>query len=321
MSASKRDSESVYLQDRDLAFFRGLFESRLMTAAQAATLHFSGKKDYAKKRLQQLKAAGFIKAGQHRASEGEVLFLARRGFLILQEQGILSEYPPISLAGLQKRSQVSDFTIRHELDVMDVKAAFHSAIARTEQFSLAEFCTWPLIHQFEAQTSGYNGTEVLVKPDGFLRMHETESDGRFSKHTFFLEVDRSTETQSLLASRANCYLDYYKSGGFAVRNGAARSDFKRFPFRVLFVFKTPERRNNTTERLLHCVPPILNLVWLTTMAEVTSDPLGRIWIRPADYQKAVEGTSYERPNQSQVYRHQTQRDILVERHIRKRRLF
>ena len=40
---------------------------------------------------------------------------------------------------------------------MDVKAAFHSAIHATKQFSVAEFSTWPLLYQFEAFRPGYGG--------------------------------------------------------------------------------------------------------------------------------------------------------------------
>jgi hypothetical protein len=45
---------SIYLQKRDLALLRGLFESRVMTAGHIATLHFDNKPEAAKKRLQKL---------------------------------------------------------------------------------------------------------------------------------------------------------------------------------------------------------------------------------------------------------------------------
>lgn len=75
-------------------------------------------------------------------------------------------------------------------------------------------------------------------------------------------------------------VDYYKSGGFAARNGAARSDYKEFPFRVLMVFKTAERRNNTAERLLQSNLPVFKQACLSTLEEVTRDPFDAIWIRP-----------------------------------------
>src|SRR5204863_509907 len=136
----------------------------------------------------------------------------------------------------------------------------------------------------------YSGRQILVKPDGFIRIHEKEKDGGLSEHAFFLEVDRSTEVQDLLVTRAGSYLEYFKSGGFAERNGAPRSAYKEFPFGLLLVFKTAERRNNTVERLLQNNPPISNRVYLSTLEEVKTNPFGDVWIRPRDYRDAVNGT-------------------------------
>ena len=221
------------------------------------------------------------------------LYLSRKGLGLLQEHGVLTQYPAFDLPVLDRRARVSDLTIRHELEVMDVKTAFHAAIKSAAGFAIAEFSKWPLLNEFKVYRSGNNGPEILVKPDGFIRIHETELDGSKFEHTFFLEVDRSSEIQEVLIARAGCYFDYYKSGGFAVRNGAARSAFKEFPFRVLMVFKTAERRNNTAERLLQNNPPILTQVCLSTIEEVTRDPLGAIWFCPIDYRKVVERTPFD----------------------------
>jgi hypothetical protein len=299
MLTAKPDSAPVNLQERDLALFRSLFESRVMTAAHAAVLHFAGKREATKKRLQRLKAAGFITERRRKAYEASVLFLTRKAFKLLREQGVLADYPRLALPTLEKRARVSDLTIRHELEVMDVKAAFHAAITKTKRFTVAEFSTWPLLYEFQATRGGYGGAEVTVKPDGFIRIHEQEKDGGLSEHTFFLEVDRSTETQDTLISRAGCYLDYYKSGGFAVRNGAPRSAFKEYPFRVLMVFKTEERRNNTAERLLLHNPPILTQVCLSTQEEVQADPLGSIWMTPKAYRDVTKNTRFASPRRQQ----------------------
>lgn len=140
-----------------------------------------------------------------------------------------------------------------------------------------------------------------------------------SEHTFFLELDRSSETQEKLVARAGSYLDYYRSGGFAVRNGGTRADFKEYPFRVLMVFKTAERRNNTAERLLQNTPPILTHVWLSTFAEATSDALGPAWVRPIDYRDVTRGTRFDpegrRP--SWTYARQTERELFIAMKLRK----
>lgn len=322
MATSKTRADSLQLQDRDFTLLRGLFECRVMTGDHAVTLFFDGKGEAAKKRLQKLKAAGLISERPRRAFEPSILFLTRKGLVLLQGQGVLNDYPSFDLPALDRRARVSDLTIRHELEVMDVKTAFHSAVKTAPSFAIAEFSTWPLLNEFTAYRPGYNVTEVLVKPDGFIRIHETEADGGRFERTFFLEVDRSTETQEVLIARVGCYYEHYKSGGFADRNGARREDYKQFPFRVLMAFKTAERRNNTAERLLQTNLPVFKQVCLSTLKEVTHEPLGAIWLNPGDYREATKGTPFdpERQSQSRGYRHQPEREALIASKVKKFRL-
>jgi hypothetical protein len=101
-------------------------------------------------------------------------------------------------------------------------------------------------------------------------------------------VDRSTEPQGTLVTRAACYHDHYRRGGFARHVDAPRT---RPPdgatFRLLFIFKSHQRRDNTAARLLLLQPPILSQAWLTTYDEVIKDPLGPIWLRPIDFRNAA----------------------------------
>lgn len=273
----------VLIQERDLVLLRGLFESRIMTAAHIATLYFEGRKEAAKKRLQKLKAAGLVTERKRRVNEASILFLTRKAFVLLSNENLIAEFPRLSAATFERRANVSALTINHELEVMNVKQAFYSALKDSKAFSIAEFSTWPRLHEFKALRPGHGQTEILVKPDGFIRIHEKETDGGISEHTFFLEVDRSTETQTTLLNRAACYLDYYKSGGFAITHGAPRSSYKDFPFRVLIVLKSLARRDNTAAGLLESNPPIRTLVYVSTLKEVVADPTKQIWIRPIDY--------------------------------------
>ena len=319
MTKLRKLALSVNFQDRDLVILRGLFESRVMTSAHVAALYFGGRKEAAKKRLQKLKTAGLIGERGRRVYEHSVLYLTQKALVFLREQGVLSEYPQLGPFSLEKRARVSNITIHHELEIMDVKTAFHSAISKKTAFTIAEFSTWPLLYQFEAFRSGHGRREVAVKPDGFIRIHEKEPDGGLSEHTYFLEVDRSSETQDTLVTRASSYLDYYKSGGFAERNGAPRSAYKEYPFRVLMIFRNAERRNNTAECLLQSNPPILTQACLTTIEEVKTNPLGAIWICPTDYRDAIKGTSFDagRRREAWGYKRQTAREVFVEKKIRK----
>jgi hypothetical protein len=320
MAVSKKQSDSLQVQERDFALLRNLFESRIMTLAHATILCFDGKGEAAKKRLQKLKSAGLIAERPRRAFEPSVLFLTRKGIIQLQETGILENYPLFDLPALDRRARVSDLTIRHELEVMDVKTAFYSAVKNMTSLTVREFSTWPLMNEFKAFRPGYNNIQVLVKPDGFIRLHETESAGGKFERTFFLEVDRSTELQEVLIARSGCYFDYYKSGGFAVRNGVSRAEYKQFPFRILMVFKNAERRNNTAERLLLSNLPIFKQVCLATLADTIQDPLGSIWITPLEYREVTKGTPFapEELRPGWQYKRQSERDSYIDKNIVKR---
>jgi hypothetical protein len=312
---------SIELQDRDLAVFRGLLESRIMTAKHIAVLYFDGSRESAKKRLQKLKAAGFVAERVRRVNEPSILFLTRKALSELKAQGILSDYPDLSLASFEKRIPVSALTLRHELEVMDVKAAFYAAVRVRPQLTIAEFSTWPLLYQFEVRLDGYIGALRPVKPDGFVRIHETLANGDTAEHTFFLEVDRSSETIETLVRRAKLYLDYYRTGGFATQHGANPEDYKSFPFRVLMIFKNEERRNNVAERLVHCNPPILSLAWVSTFVEVIETPLDAIWIQPSDVREVTGESSSAYHIRSVAYRRQPRRETSIRERVRKRSLY
>jgi hypothetical protein len=185
---------------------------------------------------------------------------------------------------------------------------------------VTEFLTWPLLSEFDALQP--DGAMVTVKPDGFIRIREDDPSGEMYEHTFFLEVDRSTETQEKVALKAHCYRDYYRRGGFAMKHGRPRSEYERFPFRVLMVFRNAERRNNSAERLHLLHPPILSQAWLTTFAEATTDPLGAIRTRPFDYRAATRGTPFdsEASHPKPLYRRRSEREAFVEAHVRKHAL-
>lgn len=272
---------SISYQDRDLQVLLGLFESRVMTLAHVTAMYFDGKKEAAKKRVQRLKSVGVVGERPRRTAEQSVLFLPRRGFELLRSQGMLTHFPDLTWGQMEGRARVSDLTLRHELAVMDVKAAFATAIAKTEHLSLIEFSTWPAFYEFHASPSP-GAPEVLVKPDGFIRIQETDGTGEVYEHTFFLEVDRSTETQATLVSRAACYVDFYRRGGLAIRNGRGAGEYKEYPFRLLIVLQSTQRRDNTAERLLNYNPPIYSQAWLTTMQEIIVNPLSPIWVRSID---------------------------------------
>jgi hypothetical protein len=318
-----KSGAGIEYQERDLLLLEDLFVSRLMTLAHAAALHFDGKGEAAKKRVHKLKLAGLVGERPRKAREPGVLFLAKQGFELLHAHGRLSAYPPLSWQSFEKRARVSDFTLRHELAVMDAKAALAPAITKRADTSLIEFTTWPMLCQFTVPPPGRGSAEVCVKPDGFIRVEETTTDGTVYEHAFFLEVDRGTETLHTLAFRAICYREHYSSGGYAVARGAAATAYAEYPFRVLMVFPSDERRNNVAEALLQITPAIETQVWLGTSGDVAADPLGAIWARPRDYRSATEGTEYEvSPGwKAATYRRRPEREALVRGRVSTHSLF
>lgn len=312
----------MQIRERDYALLRGLFESRIMTARHITSLYFEGRPEAAKKRLQKLKSAGFIAERTRNVNQPAILSLSRKSFNLLYGEGRLSDYPRISANSFLDRANVSERTLQHELDIMDIKAAFHSQIAQYATHSIVEFSTWPLLYEFEAPHPT-EGTDILVKPDGFIRIHEQEAGTKGFYHDCFLEVDRSSEVLDTLAWKALSYRHYYNSGGFAIRNQVSRTEFEDFPFRVLMVLKSAERRNNIAERLTQINPPILTQTWLTTFKEIADNPFGAIWILPCDYRRVTKDTAFynERPTRRFEYRRNQEREVFIDSKIRKLQLF
>jgi len=119
---------ALEIQDRDLEILRGLFESRVMTARHVAAIYFAGSYEAARKRLQKLKAAGYVKERPRRAYDPAVLFLTKKAFALLCEHGTINDYPHMTWKHLEKRVRVSPLTLTHELQVLDVKAAIAQAL-------------------------------------------------------------------------------------------------------------------------------------------------------------------------------------------------
>lgn len=244
-----------------------------------------GRLEAARKRMQKLKKAGLIRNRVQEYSEPAVMLLTKRGYEFLKHHGCLDGFPVITDSEFESRFRVSALTLRHELAVMDVKAVLVGALSHLPSVRIVQCTTWPRLLQFSVSrplANGYGSNEVTVKPDGFLCIQERDAEGVL-EHNLFFEVDRGTESQRVFAEKAACYRAHYHRGGFAESRGGSRDDFEEYPFRVLGVFKTAERRNNAAERLLHLEPPIKKMVWLATATELLPNPLGAIWIQPASF--------------------------------------
>jgi hypothetical protein len=311
----------VQLQDRDLTLLKGLFESRIMTVRHMSAIFFDGHFEAVRKRVRRLREAGYLAERTRKVQDTAIFSITRRSYDALAHAGLFVERRNASWLSTQKRLHVAESTLRHELEVMDVKAAFYDAVRHRPTLRLTEFITWPQRIAFNAFHPA-TGAKVVVKPDGFVQIEEGRQEDNSRQHRFFIEVDRSTEVLDTLVNRMCSYQSFYKHGGLAERFGGSREAYREFPFRVLIVCKSEERRDNLAVRLLATDPPIRSFAWLTTMQEALTDPLGPIWVRPVDYKNAIAGTNFAAFTSRQLgkYRRQVERDTLVEAEVTKHRL-
>jgi len=299
-----------------MILLRDLFETRVMTLKHLAALWFNGRPDATKKRVQKLKRAGLVGERSRRPYEPSILFLTSKGFGTLSSRGALAGYPNLTWAAFEKRAQVSDLTLKHELDILEVKTAIAVGTREKPGLKIVEFSTWPALFEFDSAPGPYEPKRI-VRPDGFIRIQEGEADGSLHEHIFFLEVDRSTEVLERLAAQACCYREYYRSGGLAKRLG----DAERVPFRVLMVFQNAERRNNAADSLLRVTPPVMEQVWLATLPDLRANSLGPIWIRPVDYREATKNSPFDSALPlAWPYRRRPEREDLVEKSAKKQQL-
>jgi hypothetical protein len=308
------------ITDRDIEILRGLFESRIMTLAQLASIYFEGKYEATKKRLQTLRRSGLIaERPRYRAYDRSILFLAKSGFSLLRAGGHVRDFPRIGWESMEKRVRVSPLTLRHEIAVNDIKASLMDAARRTPGLAVPQFLTWPRLFAFQANTDTGDafGRETTIRPDGFIRIEQRLPDEVVS-HLAYLEVDRSTESLETLRLKALGYLDHYRSGGLATWIGRQSVDYKAVPFRVLIVLRNAERRNNLAAAFLTMHRPVLQLTWLTTTDEVLVNPLGDIWMRPKDFRDATLGTPFEAKPRfpEEVYRRTPEREAFIAKSVR-----
>jgi hypothetical protein len=215
---------------------------------------------------------------------------------------------------LAKGKQLPRFADGHRTAVWLVLASIRSHNSSAiRPNGLALYCHTNIL-QFTVPTRTPGQHTQTVRPDGYFRLTVPDS----LPLEFFLEVDRSTEVLRILVEKARGYRAFYRTGGFARRCCGSPIDFHKYPFRVLMVFMTAERRNNVAELLLYDRPPIRSQVLLSTFAEAISDPFGPIWITPEAYRSALGSDMPTVPHaKRRPYRRPAARDDLVEARVEK----
>jgi hypothetical protein len=309
-------------QERDYRLLRRLFHCRLLTIKHAAALFFNGSAEAAGKRLQKLTAAKVIRRREGKFNEPNVYEFTAAAFDLLKEHKQLDRYAHLAWTdAMNRRARVGKSKLRHELAVMDIQAALQPAIEAQPGFQVVEFGTWPMLYQFEVERwPDTKKQTITVRPDGFLRIVERGAPSdQPDYYDAFLEVDKGSEEHERLTAKVGCYSRYYRGGGFAHHHGYSGAPYKKFPFRVLIVLDSAERRNNFCERLLYSHSPGATQVWLSTLPELLADPLGPVWIRPRDYAAAVADTPFNpaKRQPSRFYIPNPEREACVTAHAQR----
>lgn len=277
---AKRKRGGPRLQPRDFEIFRGLYESRVMTLRHAADLHFGGSYEAARKRLAALKAAGYVRERTGRVGEPSILLFTPKAYRALGEGEAFAALPRVGWARLARRMEVSPLTLRHELDVVGLKAAFARAVDGREDLELSRFTTWPRLCRFKVpRTHARPGQDpsIRLNPDGFLRLKSGGGGDAPRDLHFFVEVDRSTEALDRLVEKMHAYAEFYRTGKYARRCGAGETDYRQYPFRVLWTFKSPQRLAHAADAFAAATPRLGNMAWMATHAGAEADPLAAVW--------------------------------------------
>lgn len=264
----------IDITTRDIDILRGFYESRLMTLAHVAAIYFGNRREAAKKRVQKLKRARLLAERPRKNYQRSILHLTGRGFSLLHTRGELRRYPSATLKQFLRRVAVSAQTVEHELEVMDCRAALHNTLAGHPTLRLDTMTTWPRLHAF---TLRRDGRSTKVRPDAFCRI----IDEQHRAQAFYLELDRSTETTSRALDRARDYVAHYRTGGFAIAQGARAGDARRHPFRVLWVCRSEQRITSLSGVFRDGDLPSLGMMWFTTLHEFCQDALGPSWTTPS----------------------------------------
>lgn len=154
--------------------------------------------------------------------------------------------------------RLKPFSIHHILAVNDFRIAFKQGARKRKE---VEFKRWipekELLDEYETRIDGKK-KKRRFKPDGYGRYLYQDK-----LYSFFLEMDRSTQTNKTFQGKIKRYLNYKRSGRYSERFGV-RS------FKLLVVTTTQKRLANLKEATEEVTDKI---VWFTTLKMMQSQGL------------------------------------------------
>jgi len=230
------------------------------------------------------------------------------------------------------KSKVSPEKKQHELNVNEFKVSLMFALReRYGEAALASYwckkevegespgvglllCEkgvdyWDYVRDPRPEPSEPRGN-IPIRPDRFMGLR---IDGE--PQYYFVEIDRGTMPLKRIRRKFKGYRAYYLSGGFLNKYGQEGDGIEDYPFRVLVTAITDERRNNLVEQAIAIGS--LEMIWFSVFSEFISDPLGKVWVRGAEYQEILRLMPKETKGRLAGAYRKVERDRIVEARIKK----
>jgi hypothetical protein len=249
----QRGGGPVELSERDWAILCDLARVRLLTVRHVQRLHFHDGSSLTQARrtrstLQRLNDLGLVHrlerrvGGVYAGSAGFVYGLAAKG------QRLVSGVGPAGGRRLRKPWEPSSSFTDHVLAVSELYVQLRE-LERSGQAELLAFTAEPACWHWWTGTSG---ERKVCKPDAAVVL----GLGELERHAF-VEVDRSTESLSVIRRKAEAYIAHYRSGSEQQRLGL-------YP-RVCFVVPDDKRRAQIVDVLGTLDPDSWRLFQVTTV--------------------------------------------------------
>ena len=195
--------------ERDLRIVRSVSQHRFLTATQIEALHFD---EHASAEA----GARVCRRVLARLNQQRVLKrLARRvGGVRAGSASYVYALGPVGarLLGQTKRTtEPSELFLGHTLAIGDVHVRLHRA-QRNQQLEVEELRVEPACWR---RFSGVGGAADIIRPDLYL----VTAAGDY-EDTWFLEIDRGTESPAAIARKCHAYERYWRSGREQAEHGS-----------------------------------------------------------------------------------------------------
>ncbi|MBM3708371.1 MAG: hypothetical protein FJW69_08575 [Actinobacteria bacterium] len=227
----------MWLTDRDKRIIEDVYQLRFLTRDQIKQLEFEdGSMTACQRRLSLLYHNKYLSA-VHKpiltgyGSSKRVYCLAKKGADLISH--LYSEKEARQIKWSEKYNKVEPFFIEHALALNDVRIAFIKAALGSKEYDLfwyteSEVKSW----KEKVDDPENSGKTLAITPDAFLYLL-----GKKKNAYYFLEIDRSTESNRRWRDKIRGYVEYVKSGKYMAR-------FKTEALRVLTVSKSDQRVAN-----------------------------------------------------------------------------